>query len=101
MTSHPPDQPDSVADAAGQRVKRSESGEPRIAGRVSPPMLKTLGYCISTVSVALLAIVAWPRAKGDPLLLACLIGGALASIIGMSCRWLSYELEKRRKDQND
>ena len=59
--------------------------------------LKTFGYVISTVSVVLLALVSWPKAKDTPLLLACLIGGAVASIIGMACRWLSYEIEQRRK----
>ena len=70
----------------------------RLAGWLSPPMLKTVGYLISTVSVILLAIVAWPRAKESPILLACLIGGALASMIGMLFRWLSYEIEERAKN---
>ena len=62
-------------------------------------MLKTFGYLISTVSVILLGIVAWPKAAADPLLLTCLIGGMLASILGMFCRWLSYDIEKRRKGE--
>ena len=62
-------------------------------------MLKTFGYLISTVSVILLGIVAWPKAAANPLLLACLIGGMLASIIGMLCRWLSYDIEKRREGE--
>jgi hypothetical protein len=79
--------------------------EPRVPsaikrfGWLSPPLLKTVGYLISTVSVVLLAIVSWPKAKESPILLACLIGGALCSMIGMFCRWLSYEIEERRKNR--
>jgi hypothetical protein len=62
-----------------------------------PFVLKTGGYLVSTVSVILLAIVAAPKAAESPVLLACLIGGALTSIIGMACRWLSYEIEQRRE----
>jgi nicotinamide riboside transporter PnuC len=59
--------------------------------------LKSLGYLVSTISVALLAIVSWPKAQENPVMMACLVGGAAASIIGMFCRWLSYEIEERRK----
>lgn len=59
--------------------------------------LKTFGYLISTVSVILLAIVSWSSASKSPLLVACLLGGVATSIVGMFCRWLSYEMEKRRK----
>jgi hypothetical protein len=62
-----------------------------------PFVLKTGGYLVSTVSVVLLAIVAGPKAVGNPALMACLIGGAVTSIIGMACRWLSYEIERRRE----
>ena len=41
---------------------------------------KGAGYLTSTLSVILLAIVAWKGAKGDPLLLTCLMLGALTSI---------------------
>ena len=61
--------------------------------------LKSFGYLISTISVVLLAIVSWPKAQKSPLLLACLVGGAIASIVGMFCRWLSYEMEERRKQR--
>ena len=61
--------------------------------------LKSFGYVISTISVVLLAIVSWPKAQQSPLLLACLVGGAIASIVGMFCRWLSYEMEERRKQR--
>jgi uncharacterized protein (DUF2062 family) len=62
-----------------------------------PFLLKTGGYLVSTVSVVLLAIVAGPKAVGNPVLMACLIGGVVTSIIGMACRWLSYEIERRRE----
>lgn len=62
-----------------------------------PFVLKTGGYLVSTVSVVLVAIVAVPKAAESPILMACLVGGALTSIIGMACRWLSYEIEKRRE----
>lgn len=71
--------------------------ETKLFGWLSMPMLKTFGYLISTVSVVLLAIVSWPKAKESPLLIACLIGGAVTSMIGMFCRWLSYQVEERRK----
>lgn len=74
-----------------------KAGEPLILGWMSLPMLKTIGYLISTVSVTLLAIVSWEKAREDAFLAACLIGGAATSMIGMLCRWLSYEVEKRGK----
>ncbi|MBZ9774837.1 hypothetical protein [Mesorhizobium sp. CO1-1-8] len=61
-------------------------------------LLKGIGYLISTGSVALLAIVSWSSAPKSPVLIACLIGGAALSIIGMFCRWLTYQIEKRRQD---
>lgn len=61
--------------------------------------LKGAGYLISTVSVILLAIVSWSSAQKSELLMACLLGGAAASILGMFCRWLSYEIEKRWEER--
>jgi hypothetical protein len=61
-------------------------------------MLKGMGYLISTVSVVLLAIVSWSSASKNFVLTACLLGGAASSIVGMFCRWLTYEIEKRRED---
>jgi len=58
--------------------------------------LKSTGYFISTVSVLLLAFVSWQHAKESLVLTVCLIGGAAASITGMFCRWLTYEIEKRQ-----
>ncbi|MEI9431082.1 hypothetical protein [Mesorhizobium sp. Cs1299R1N3] len=59
-------------------------------------LLKGVGYLISTASVVLLAIVSWSSASESPLLVVCLLVGAAASVIGMFCRWLSYEIEKRQ-----
>lgn len=67
--------------------------------RAALHLLKGVGYLISTASVVLLAIVSWSSASQDPLLVACLLGGAAASIVGMFCRWLTYEIEKRREDK--
>jgi hypothetical protein len=66
--------------------------------RISPHTLKGIGYLISTVSVILLAIVSWKSASQSPVLVACLFGGAAASIAGMGFRWASYAIEKWRKD---
>lgn len=73
------------------------SDQVRLFGWLSLPMLKTIGYIVSTVSVVLLAIVSWPKAQENPVLLACLIGGTVTSMIGMFCRWLSYQIEERMK----
>jgi hypothetical protein len=63
---------------------------------IAPQFIKTVGYLVSTVSVILLAIVSWQTASKQPLLMACLIGGAASSIVGMFLRWASYALEKHR-----
>lgn len=59
--------------------------------------LKGLGYLVSTFSVILLGIVAWKGAKEEPLLLVCLIAGMVASVAGMSLRWLSHRLSEQEK----
>ncbi|MBZ9819139.1 hypothetical protein [Mesorhizobium sp. CA4] len=64
-------------------------------------LLKGTGYLISAVSVILLGIVSWDSALKSPLLTACLLGGAATSIIGMFCRWLSYEVEKRQEERRE
>ena len=58
--------------------------------------LKGFGYLASTISVILLAIVSWTNAQKSAVLMACLLGGAATSMLGMFCRWLSYEIEERR-----
>ena len=55
------------------------------------------GYLTSTVSVILLAIVALRGALGNPVLMACLIVGALTSIAGMGLRWRSHRIEQHEK----
>lgn len=67
--------------------------------KVSPHILKGIGYLMSTASVILLAIVSWSSASRSSLLIGCLLGGAMASVFGMFCRWLSYEIEKRQEDR--
>jgi hypothetical protein len=58
--------------------------------------LKGLGYFISTISVILLGIVAWPK-PGEPQWHAILLAlGMATSVAGMGVRWLSH-----RKDRKD
>lgn len=61
--------------------------------------LKGLGYLISTLSVVLLAIVSWDSARKSLPLSVCLLAGAGTSIVGMFCRWLSYQIEKSQKER--
>ena len=61
---------------------------------IAPHFIKTSGYLISTVSVVLLAAVSWKSAREQPILMACLIGGMLCSMLGMALRWLSYQIDK-------
>ena len=61
--------------------------------------MKGLGYLVSCVSVALLLVPAAKSAKDDPLLLACLVGGASLSVLGMLLRWLSHRSTQRRIDR--
>jgi hypothetical protein len=61
-----------------------------------PELIKTIGYLVSCVSVALLGVAAFPGAeKAD--LLPALFAGMTASVVGMGLRWFSYEVEERRK----
>ena len=59
--------------------------------------IKSSGYLVSTLSVVLLAAVSWKSASEEPLLMACLIAGTATSVAGMFLRWLSYEIQERRK----
>ncbi len=63
---------------------------------IAPHFIKSCGYLISTVSVALLGFVSWQSASQHPLLKLCLILGMAASVLGMFLRWLSYALEEHR-----
>jgi hypothetical protein len=65
---------------------------------MKPAVLKTVGYLISTVSVGLLGLAAWPGAAKAGLL-AALVLGMIASVAGMACRWASYGIEARRAKQ--
>jgi hypothetical protein len=58
-------------------------------------VIKTVGDLISSLSVLLLGLVAWDGAKDKPVLMGCLILGMAASIVGMFCRWLSYQKEEK------
>lgn len=64
---------------------------------MQPTTIKSTGYLVSTLSVVLLAIVSWKSASTQPLLSACLVLGALASVAGMALRWLSYRIEETRE----
>ncbi len=50
--------------------------------------VKSIGYVISTISVALLGIVAWEAADEGWMRLLVILG-VLASIVGMALRWLT------------
>ena len=63
---------------------------------MKPATLKSVGYLVSTLSVLLLGAAAWPGAHKAGLLPLLYLGMA-ASILGMACRWWSYELERRRE----
>lgn len=63
---------------------------------MKPAVIKSIGYLISTLSVVLLGIAAWPGAR-DAHLLPLLVAGMAASCLGMACRWRSYQIEERGK----
>lgn len=67
---------------------------------MKPEHLKTAGYLVSSVSVLLLGWVAWPGAAKAGLAPALVLGMA-ASIVGMGCRWWSYEMERHRNAKNN
>jgi hypothetical protein len=64
-----------------------------------PHALKGQGYLISIVSVFLLAFPAIKGAKGDALLIATVVAGALLSIVGMGLRWVADRKTQRRIDR--
>ena len=64
-------------------------------------VVKGLGYLVSTLSVILLGIVSWKSASEQPLLFVCLILGMLASVAGMSLRWISHRLEQKQKARDE
>lgn len=64
---------------------------------LSPFLLKTTGYMISSFSVLALGVAAWPGAD-EAGLAHWLVLGVIAAIAGMVFRWTSYYLDKRRVD---
>jgi hypothetical protein len=68
---------------------------------VDANLLKTIGYLISTVSVALLAAVAWSTIPDDPILRLALIAGVATSILGMVLRWLSYQVREKEEAEEE
>jgi NADH:ubiquinone oxidoreductase subunit 6 (subunit J) len=61
--------------------------------------LKTIGYVISILSVILLGTAAWQTTKGNDFLQMCLIGGMIASVLGMLLRWISHLQDQREKNK--
>jgi len=61
--------------------------------------LKGHGYLVSIVSVLLLAVPAFKGAKDSPVMLACLMAGALFSIAGMAFRWVADRKTQHRIDR--
>lgn len=61
--------------------------------------LKGSGYLTSTVSVILLGIPALKSASENRLMLACLLLGMAASVMGMMLRWWSHRVEQKEKDR--
>ena len=85
-----------VSTGLGADERRGGAGEKRrAAARLLA--IKSAGYLISMLSVVLLGVVSWKSASKEPLLAAGLIAGMATSVVGMWLRWLSYEIEERRK----
>jgi uncharacterized membrane protein YhhN len=64
--------------------------------------MKGLGYLVSTVSVLLLGVIAWPKPDEPRWKAVVLLAGMAASVIGMFLRFLSHrrqERELRRAEQ--
>ena len=56
--------------------------------------LKGLGYLVSTISVVLLGLVAWPKPDEPQWKAFVLLIGMAASVAGMGLRFLSHRREK-------
>ena len=56
--------------------------------------MKGFGYLISTVSVVLLGLVAWPKPDEPTWKAAVLVAGMTASIVGMALRFLAHRKEQ-------
>jgi hypothetical protein len=86
--------------SASFESSQGRSDASRAEGRRAASMLlaiKSTGYLVSTLSVVLLGVVSWKSASEDRWLLVCLIAGMAASVGGMLLRWLSYDIQQRRK----
>lgn len=60
--------------------------------------MKGFGYLISTLSVLLLGVVAWPSSEEPGWKAWAVLAGAGTSCIGMFLRYLSHRNEKRKID---
>ena len=58
-------------------------------------VMKGLGYLVSTVSVILLGIVAWPGPDEPKWKLWLVLTGCAASVLGMFIRYLSHLRDRR------
>jgi hypothetical protein len=69
----------------------------KVMDRVTRHMaIKTGGYLLSSASVGLLGLAAFPGAENAGLLPA-LFAGMATSLAGMVLRWISYRQEERSK----
>jgi len=57
--------------------------------------MKGLGYLVSTLSVVLLGLVAWPRPDEPQWKATVLVAGMVASVAGMFFRYLSHRKQER------
>jgi len=58
--------------------------------------MKGLGYLVSTVSVLLLGLVAWPGPDEPRWKASVLVAGMAASVVGMFLRFLSHRRQERK-----
>lgn len=61
--------------------------------------MKGVGYVISTMSVLLLGLAAWPQPGDPPEKMSLVVGGMAASIFGISVRYLSHRKDRREIDE--
>jgi uncharacterized membrane protein YhhN len=57
--------------------------------------MKGLGYLISTLSVVLLGVVAWPKPDEPKWKIGLVVAGMATSILGMFLRFLSHRKQER------
>jgi hypothetical protein len=57
-------------------------------------VLKLSGYLVSTISVMILALVAWQTTETEGLRLLVILSASL-SVLGMVLRWVSFERDER------